>query len=310
MKNWAMFGLLGLIWGSSFLLIKVAVDDLGPLPLVTVRIGLAALVMAVFIRLTGRTLPTDRRERLALLFVGIMNTAVPFTLITWGEQDIDSGLATVLDATVPLFTLVLAHFALADERFTWQKGVGVLIGFVGVALLASRDTDSSSPNSVSGQLAVLVASGCYAASVVVIRRYLRNVDPFTVAGGSLIIGGIAMVMITLLAVRPLPDVTSLGAEPVLAVITLGLMNTVVAYFLFYNLISVWGATRTTLVTYIMPPVGLTLGAIFLDETIDWKIVAGAALILGGILVTNWLTTRRVPAPVIAVGAESTECCGD
>ncbi len=304
MKNWAIFGLLGLIWGSSFLLIKVAVDELTPLPLVTVRIGLAAIFMAGFLAVTRRRWPDSRRERLALLVVGVMNTAVPFTLITWGEQDIDSGLATVLNATTPLFTLVIAHAALSDEHITPQKVGGLLAGFVGVALLASRDATSTSPNPFSGQLAVLVASFCYALSAVVIRRYLRGVDPFTTAGGSLIIGGIVMVVLTLSITRPLPDVAALGTEALLAVITLALVNTVIAYFLFYHLIDVWGATRTTLVTYVMPPVGVTLGALFLDEPVDWKIVAGAALILAGIVGVNW--RRRVPAATVAAPSSAAD----
>lgn len=291
MRNWVQFGALGLIWGSSFLLIKVAVDDFGPLPLVSVRIGLAALVMAIFMRMTGRTLPRARRELAALVFVGVMNTAVPFTLITWGEQDIDSGLATVLNGTTPLFTLVFAHLALTDERITPQKVLGLGVGFVGVILLASRDVDSSSPNPLSGQLAVLVASACYAMSVVTIRRYLRGVDPFTVAGVSLIIGGAAIVTVTLVA-APLPDRADITLAGVMSAIVLALFNTVLAYFLFYHLIATWGATRTSLVTYLMPPVGVTLGAIFLDETVDWKIVVGAVLILGGILAVN--VHRRHP----------------
>jgi drug/metabolite transporter (DMT)-like permease len=223
---------------------------------------------------------------------------VPFTLITWGEREIDSGLATVLNATTPLFTLLLAHLALADERITLPKAIGLAIGFIGVAVLASRDTASSSPNSLSGQMAVLVASACYATSSITIRRYLRKVDRFTIAGGSLIIGGITMVLITLLAVHPLPDVRHLSPDTVLAVVTLALLNTVVAYFLFYSLITSWGATRTTLVTYAMPPIGLTLGAVFLDETLDWKIIVGAALILGGIVAANWrLRPARAPAAV-------------
>lgn len=294
MKNWAMFWALGLIWGSSFLLIKVAVDELGAMPLVTVRIGLAALTMAVFLRLSGRHWPAERRARLALLFVGVMNTAVPFTLITWGEQDIDSGLATVLNATVPLFTLVIAHVALADERITPQKIAGLAVGFAGVALLASRDADSTSPNPISGQMAVLAASLCYGVSVVTIRRYLRQVDPFTVAGSSLMIGAVFMLVLTPV-LSDLPDLGGLSLDTVLAVITLALFNTVIAYFLFYHLIDTWGATRTTLVTYVMPPVGVTLGAIFLDEPVDWKIVVGAALILGGIVAANWRMRRRVAA---------------
>ncbi len=303
MKNWAMFWGLGLIWGASFLLIKVGVEELGPLPLVSVRIGLAAVLMAIFLGVTRRRWPQTRRERLALLYVGLMNTALPFTLITWGEQNIDSGLATVLNATVPLFTLMFAHFALADERISPQKVIGLLMGFVGVAILASRSAESSSPNTLPGQVAVLVASASYASSAIVIRRYLRRVDPFVIAGGSLMIGGVTVVTITLLTVRPLPDVGSLSIEAIAAVLTLALMNTVVAYFLFYHLIDAWNATRTSLVTYVMPPVGVTLGAIFLDETVDWKIVVGATLILGAIIVVNW-RKRRQPVPAAAEPAHA------
>lgn len=301
MKNWAIFWALGVIWGSSFLLIKVAVDDLGPLPLVSVRLGLAALFMAVFLRVTRRAWPGERRELIALVFVGVMNTAVPFTLITWGEQGIDSGLATVLNSTVPLFTLVIAHFALADERISPQKVAGLVAGFAGVVVLASRDAASSSPNPLSGQVAVLAAAACYAVSVVTIRRYLRRVDPLVVAGGSLMIGAVAIITVTL-AVASLPAPGDLGIEAVLAVLTLALFNTVLAYFLFYHLIDVWNATRTTLVTYVMPPVGVTLGALFLDETVDWRIVVGAALILGGIVLVNWRKRQPTAVAPLAPGA--------
>ncbi len=295
MKNWLMFWVLGLIWGSSFLLIKVGVEDLGPLLLVSARIGIAALFMAAFLRLSGRHWPRQRREIAALIYVGVMNTALPFTLITWGEQRIDSGLATVLNATVPLFTLVFAHLALADERITPPKVAGLLVGFVGVAILAGRDAESSSPNALSGQVAVLAASASYATSAVVIRRFLRRVDPFVIAGGSLMVGAVTILAITLVT-RP-SMAGDLHVQAVLAVLTLAVLNTVLAYFLFYHLIDIWGATRTTLVTYVMPPLGVTLGALFLDEAVDWKIVVGAALILGGIVVVN--LHRRRPAPVAA-----------
>ncbi len=285
MKPWAMFWILGVVWGSSFLLIKIGLEDLEPLHLVSIRIALAALCMGVFLRMTGRRWPSTQREQLALLFVGVMNTAVPFSLITWGEQNIDSGLATVLNATVPLFTLVIAHFALADERITLPKVGGLMLGFVGVVLLASRSTDSSSPNTLGGQLAVLAAAVCYACSAIVLRRYLRQVEPFTIAGYSLIVGALTITLIAAVAL-PLPALDSLHATSLAAVIALALVNTVLAYFLFYGLLSEWGATRTTLVTYAMPPIGVTLGALFLDETVDWRIVVGAALILAGIVVVN------------------------
>lgn len=303
MKNWLMFWVLGGIWGSSFLLIKVGVEDLGTLPLVAVRVGLAALIMAVFLVRTGRHWPAGRRERLALIYVGLMNTAVPWLLITWGEQHIDSGLATVLNATVPLFTLVLVYFTLSDEPVTAQKAGGLLVGFLGVALLASRDVNSSSENSLEGQLAVLLASISYASSAIVIRRYLRGIEPLTTAGLSLVVGALPVVVITLVGVRlPAPEDVSLKAAA--AAITLALFNTVIAYLLFYRLIYNWGATRTTMVTYAMPPVGVTLGALFLDETVDWKIIAGAVLILGGIIAANW--RRRTPLPAASVAPAKPE----
>ncbi|MBI5960931.1 MAG: EamA family transporter [Chloroflexi bacterium] len=298
MKNWLMFWTLGGIWGASFLLIKVGVEGLGPLPLVSTRIGVAAVIMFFFLLLTKRRWPADRREQAALVFVGLFNTAIPWTLITWGEQEVDSGLATVLNATVPLFTLALAHVALPDEKITPQKAAGLVVGFIGVALLASRSTDSSSPNSISGQLAVLAAAVAYAFSAIALRRYLRKVEPLTIAGGSLIIGAIPMVLITLVA-APRPDPDDLTLQVILAALTLATLNTVIAYFLFYRLIFAWGATRTTLVTYAMPPIGVTLGALFLDETVDWKIVVGAGLILGGIVVVNW-RKRRVPPQAVVI----------
>ncbi len=297
MKNWLMFWILGTIWGSSFLLIKVGVEDLGPLPLVWGRVSIAAVFMVVFMRLTGRGWPPGRRERLALVAVGLLNTAIPWTLITWSEQRIDSGLATVLNATVPLFTLLLAHFTLADERITPQKAAGLILGFGGVALLASRDLDGSSSNPVIGQITMLIASVSYAFNAIVLRRYLRGVESFTIAGTSLVAGAIPMTLVVLIA-SPWPGADHVHLDALLAVLTLGLLNTVLAYFMFFRLIAVWGATRTTLVTYVMPPVGVTLGALFLDEVVDWKIVVGAALILAGIVVVNW--RRSKPKPVAAM----------
>ena len=144
---------------------------------------------------------------------------------------------------------------------------------------------------------MLVASACYALSAVVIRRYLRGVEPLTIAGTSLIVGGVVVVAVTLATVSPLPALASLGTTTLAAVLTLALLNTVFAYFLFYHLIDTWGATRTTLVTYVMPPVGVTLGWLLLEEPVDWKIVVGAALILGGIVAVNW---RRAPVPAAPV----------
>ncbi|NPV66121.1 MAG: DMT family transporter [Anaerolineae bacterium] len=295
MAVWAGFLLLGTIWGSSFLLIKLGVAELTPLQLVAVRVAIAAAAMLITLRLTRQHFPADRPTRLRLAGVGLLNTALPFVLITWGEQSIDSGLATVLNATVPLFSLVIAHFALQDERITPFRVLGLLCGFGGVMLLASRTAaDGGRANSIAGQLAVLAASLCYAAAAVYMRRTLRHLRPMVVSSGALLSAATTMIAITLL-VDGAPDLTHISGGAVAAVLTLGVVNTYIAYLLYYWIIDRWGATRATLVTYLMPPVGLTLGVIFLREPLDALLIGGALLIGAGVGLVNGRQIRQALA---------------
>src|SRR5689334_17923247 len=146
MKNWIMFGLLGLIWGSSFLLIKIGLTGLDAFSLVAGRLTFAAISFTIFAFFTHRRLPKDRDTLIKLAIVGLTNTAIPFVLITWGENSIDSGLAGVLDATAPLFSLLIAHLALHDEKITLAKLLGLIAGFAGVVILAMRTADPLHPN--------------------------------------------------------------------------------------------------------------------------------------------------------------------
>jgi drug/metabolite transporter (DMT)-like permease len=303
MINWLLFGLLGLIWGSSFLLIKVSVGEFGAFPLVAIRIGLASVAFIVTLIVMRRKLPTDLKTWLSLTFVGITNTALPFLLITWGEETIDSGLAGVLNGTVPLFSMVIAHFALADDKIHFGKIIGLIGGFAGVVLLALRSSDPSQQNSLEGQGAVLLAAVFYAISAVFIRRNLRHIEPMVTAGTTLTFGAVFTILATLLFVRPLPDLTQISTQAIIAVITLGLLNTFVAYILYFHINYVWGASRSTTVTYLMPPVSLTLGILFYNEAFDIRLVIAAALIIGGVLMANlWkphkptITTTPVGVP--------------
>ena len=206
---------------------------------------------------------------------------MPFVLISFGETRIDSGLATILNATVPLFNLIIAHFALSDERLTLYKIIGLGGGFLGVVILVSEGINSGNA-SIIGEIAILAASLSYASAVVTIRLHLRHVDPYSTAAGSLIIGAFVIIPITVLfAPRP----TAIGTDALIAAITLAVINTVVAYFLFYGIIAEWGV-RATLVTYAMPPIGVTLGVLVLDEVIGWQLIVGGLLILAGIIVTK------------------------
>jgi drug/metabolite transporter (DMT)-like permease len=294
-KNWVMFGVLGLIWGSSFLLIKIGGAELSALELVSGRLGIAAIAFTIMFLVTRKRIPSDTKTRLGLLLVGLTNTAFPFVLITWGEQTIDSGLAGVLNATVPLFSFVIAHFALVDDKISTKKIMGLIAGFVGVVILAMRTADPNHPNSLEGQLAVLAAAVFYAFSAVFIRRNLRHVDSIVTAGTTLTAGGITVILVTLLTVHPLTNPATLSTTAIFSVICLGLANTFVAYILYFTLIRNWGASRSTLVTYTMPPISLLLGVIFNNEHVDVMLIIGAALIIGGVAIVNIpkAATRRL-----------------
>ena len=294
MKNWLMFSLVGLIWGSSFLLIKMGLQELTAFSLVSGRLGFAAIAFAVAFIALHKPLPRDPKSLIMLAIVGIVNTAIPFLLITSGEQTIDSGLASVLDATVPLFSIWIAHIALHDDKIYMGKILGLLAGFGGVIILALRQVDPTHPNPFAGQLAVLIASLFYAIGTVLIRRYLRDVDPIVTAGGSLFVGAVVVIVVTVLFTRPLPDIAALTLQTKLAVLTLAVINTFVAYILFFTLINNWGPSRATMVTYLIPPVGLALGAIVYGEPLDASIIIGTALIIGGIAFANFGKPKTVP----------------
>ena len=295
-QAWGGFWLLALIWGSSFLFIRIGVEQLPPFQLVFIRTGIAAIGLTIVVYLRGKRLPTDWRSIGDLLVLGVVNTVLPFALITWGETRIESGLASVLQGTAALFTLVIAHFTFADERISLRKLAGLLIGFLGVVVLASRSTaenivQSDATMHLLGQLAVIVASFCYALGGTYGRKAMQHrLDPVVVAAGAMIVAAMLSGMIAWAApILGGPAPISLGqlTPSVLgAVLALGLVNTFGAYLIFYPLVSVLGAARTSMVTYVIPVVGLVLGALFLGEQVDLRLVIGTLMIVGGIGIVN------------------------
>lgn len=286
-REWAAFWLLGLIWGSSFLWIKLAVADITPLLLVTLRLGfgLVALLAYAGWRRGAVSWPTSAGVWGLYLFMGIVNTALPIALISWSEQHITSGLAAILNATVPLFTLVVAHLWLHDEKITRRRLLGLVVGFLGVVVvvlpgLLGRGIHAD----VVGQLAVLAAAACYAVGSTFSRRHLRGASALTQALLVLLTAD-AVCWVVLVATQwpiawPTQPVTWLAAA------WLGVLGSGVAYLLYFHLIRSWGVTRTSLVTYVLPVIGLALGARYLNEAIGWNMLAGLALILGGITLVN------------------------
>ena len=285
-KEWAVFLALGLIWGSSFLWIKIAIQELDAFTLVGWRLLFGTLGMVVVILVRRPPLPRTWQTWASLALLGIINTALPFVLISWGEKSIDSAVASVLNSTVPLFTLVLAHFALHDEPITARKAAGLLIGFGGIVVLMARDLEAGVLRAGAlGQLAVLLAALSYASASVFARRTMREVPPLVQAFVPM---AIADAIVWTVATQA-GDPGRLPAIPLtwVALLWLGLLGSCVAYLLFYNLLHSVGATRTTMVTYIFPVVGVTLGVLFLNELADWHLLAGAALVVASLVVVNW-----------------------
>ncbi len=276
--------ILGTLWGASYLFIKVTVAEVPALTLVAGRLTLAALVMGAVLRLRGLSMPRTRRLWKVYTVLAFLNAAIPYSLISWGEQYIPSGLAALLQATTPIFTVLLAQMVAADEGVTPTKVAGVVIGFVGVGLLMVPDLRQGVRASLLGQLAIVGSSLCYAGAALYARSRLRGQPPLLTAMGQLTMGVVLMLPTSLLLDRPFalsPSLPALGAWA-----SLSLLGTVVAYILYFTLIERTSATFATMVTYIIPVNGLLLGALVLKERLDATLVGSLALILVGVLLVN------------------------
>jgi drug/metabolite transporter (DMT)-like permease len=279
-----MLVVLALVWGSSFMFIKVAVRDLDPATLVLGRLGVAALTLGLvvpFVLGAGVALSELRAHWPWLAVVGLLNTAVPFWLLSWGETRIDSGLASIIQASVPIFNALLAFGFFHEQRVRGRNLVGVAVGFVGVALLVGAQPQAK----ILGALAVVGMATCYAAGGLLARHHLSDVRPQAVALGTTVVAAVAMLPTgVVFAPHHIP-----GWEPLASVVFLGVVGTAFAYLLFYTIIAGAGAAYASLVTYLVPPVALAYGAVFLDERIGWAAIAGLALILTGVALG---TTRK------------------
>jgi drug/metabolite transporter (DMT)-like permease len=281
--DWLIFLALGLMWGSSYLFIKIAVNDFGTFTLVALRLAVGAALLWTVLRVAGQRLPRERRVYGHLLVMALVNIAIPFLLITWAERNVESALAAVLTSLVPLFVVVLAPLFIHDEPLRVNGIIGLVVGFVGVVVLTSREFTGAASDLVS-VLALVGSSVSYAAGAVYSRRNVRGVAPmvpavFQVTFAAIITGAIALLFEQPWNARP--DPSAIGA-----ILWLGLLGSGVAYLAFFRLLGRWGATRTSLVAYVLPIVGIVLGFLVLQEPIDGRMVAGTALIIGGVALVN------------------------
>ena len=294
-----LIGALAAIWGASYLFIKVAVRDFPPAAMIELRLGVAGLLLALFLvaRIGWRgALRELRAAGWAGFAIGIVNGAIPFTLIAWGEQHVDSGIAAVANSTVPIFNALLVPWLLPRERLSRRRFVGVLVGLVGVAVLTVAQPRVSWWF-VAGTAAVVVASISYALGGILAQHSLSSARGPTLAAASMLGGAIALLP---LALFDLPDHTP-GWKPVASLAALTLAGTVLAQLILFRAIRLYGSARTSLVTYLMPPVALVYGAVLLDEPVTAASIGGLVLIMlgvtlgsGAVIFARWRAAVQEP----------------
>jgi drug/metabolite transporter (DMT)-like permease len=265
---------LSAIWGSSFLFIKVGVRDLTPATLVLGRVGLGALTLAPLALGSAAMRDSLRRTWKDLTVVGLLNTAIPFWLLSWGETRLDSGLAAIIQASAPIFSVLFAALFFRSERSTGLRLVGVLVGFVGVALLVGAQPSGD----VLAALAVVLTAACYALGILYMGARLAGEPPLAVAFGN--------VLVATIAAAPLGAIQAPGHMPgwkaIGSIVALGVLGSALAYILYFAIAAGAGGSRAILITYLVPPVAVFYGAVFLGEPLKATALGGLALILGGV----------------------------
>jgi drug/metabolite transporter (DMT)-like permease len=277
-EDWAILLFLSVLWGGSFFFIEIALPTTRPLTLVLIRVALAAAFLWVLLFARRQKLSTPPGAALAFLVLALLNNVLPFVLFAWAQEGIDGGLASILNATTPIWGVLVAHLFTADERATPGKIAGVLLGFGGVALMLGADLLGEVGRGVLAQAACLVATLSYALAGVYARRFRgMGVPPVAVSTGQLTASAIVMLPLVLIFEPPWS-----GAAPApgawIALVALALFCTSLAYILYFRLLASAGATNSLLVTFLIPVTAILLGALFLGERLEPRSFVGMALI--------------------------------
>lgn len=288
-SEWLLLVTLSVLWGGSFFFVEIVLKDLPPLTVVLGRCSLAAIALTTFVLLSGNRIPVSPNLWSKFLVMGALNNLIPFSLIVWGQTHINSSLAAILNATTPVFTVLVAHFT-HDERLTFNRLVGVLLGLCGViVLIGSEALHGLSLNSL-GQVAILGAACSYGCAGIYGRRFKKL--PSSVAAAGMLTGTtIMMLPLVLLLERPWslsPSASSWGA-----LLGLSLFSTAIAYLIYFRLLAVAGATNLLLVTFLIPISAFVLGVLFLHEQLKWTDCMGMVLIFVSLAAIDGRLVSRI-----------------
>lgn len=289
--EWAMVIALSIVWGGSFFTVGIAVQELPPLTIVVCRVGLAAIGLWAFCIVSGIRMPSRLQAWLAFAGMGTLNNAIPFSLIVWGQTEIASGLASILNATTPFFGVLVANALTSDERASSAKLAGVLIGLGGVIWMVGATALSGLGDAVWAQLAILGAAVSYAFAGVYGRRFrTMGIAPVATATGQVTCSTLLLVPLMLVIDQPW-TLSAPELETMVALVALALISTSLAYVLYFRILAAAGATNLLLVTFLIPPVAILLGIAFLGEVLEWRYIGGMALIFAGLVMID----GRLPA---------------
>ncbi len=291
---WGMLVTLSIVWGGTFFFQEIAVQELPVFTIVSIRVLIAAMLLWAVTALTGNKLPSGAKIWGALFLLALVNNVIPFTLIVWGQQEISSGLAAILNATVPLFTVLIAHFVTTDEKLTRTKFAGVIIGLFGVIVIIGEDALEGIGIAVLAQLAVLVASLAYTFGGLYGRKIqAMGLTPLGISTGQLIASSVILIPVALLVDEPW-TLSHPGTETIIAVIALASVSTAFAYILFFRILATAGATNLMLVTFLIPVSALALGILILGEVLETRHIVGLLCIGAGLAAIDGRLLRKLP----------------
>jgi drug/metabolite transporter (DMT)-like permease len=283
--DWLVFLALGFLWGSSYLFIKIGVDHgLQPFTLIMFRLAIGFTLLAAVVAYFREPLPRDPRMYGHLFVMGVVNIAIPFSLITFAEQTVSSSLASVINSAVPLFVIVIAALFLSGEQITVNRLVGLAVGFVGVAILVGLDVTNLGSADTLGELALVGATISYAIGGVYSKAHVHGLRPMIPAVFQVFFGLVVISVLAFLTEHPFAVVPA--PEALFAVVWLGLLGSGLAYLSYFRILQNWGATRASMVAYLLPIYGIVLGALVLREPIAPSTLLGTALVIGGIALVN------------------------
>ena len=292
-SEWAILLTLSVLWGASFFFNGVAVAALPVFTVVVVRVALAAAILQVALRLTGQRIRRDPRLWGTFFAMALINNVLPFSLIVWSQSHIASGLAAIVNATTPLFTVLVAHVFTRDEKLSAGRITGVAIGLSGVAIMIGLDALETLGVNVAAQIASLCAALCYASGAVFGRRFREmNVTPLETATGQVTASSVMLIPVMLLVDQPWTLATP-GPGVIAALIGVAALSTALAYLLYFRLLASAGATNVLLVTFLVPVVAILLGTLFLGEVLEPQHLLGMALIGLGLAAIDGRPARRL-----------------